>query len=60
MNKATQIVHWPGKEVPACDEHAAQLKGVGDAMGFPVSASPCLSDTECTNCANEAKKQARA
>ena len=54
--RATQIVHWPGKDVPACDKHAAQLKGVGDAMGFMVSWTPYLGEQDCTNCQNEAKR----
>ena len=58
--RATEIVHWPGKEVPACDKHAEQLRSVGDAMGFHVSSTPCIADEACTNCENEAKKQASA
>ena len=25
LKDATQIVHWPGKDSPACDEHASKL-----------------------------------
>lgn len=51
---ATHIVHWPGKDVPACDEHMAQLVGVGRVMGFAVSCTPC-KEQSCTNCENSHK-----
>lgn len=54
MAKATQIVHWPGKDVPACDAHREQMLGVAEAMGFKISWTPC-AETECPNC--EAKGQ---
>lgn len=25
MKRATQIVHWPGKDTPTCDEHAEKV-----------------------------------
>jgi hypothetical protein len=54
---ATQLVHWPGKDTPACEEHAQKLASVAAAMGFPVSASPIVGlEVACTNCENEAKK----
>lgn len=57
MTLATQIVHWPGKDTAACDKHAAQLRGLGSAMGFPVSSTTSLSyQIPCDNCANENKK----
>jgi hypothetical protein len=37
MREVTEIVHWPGKDVPACAEHAAKLRAVGQAMGFAVA-----------------------
>jgi hypothetical protein len=55
--KATQIVHWPGKDTFACDKHTAQLKSLGDYMGFAVSSTPCLTDAACANCENEEKKE---
>ena len=51
--KATHIVFWPGKEVPACDEHTQKLRALGAFMGFGVSAMLCMADRECTNCQNE-------
>lgn len=52
--KATQIVHWPGKSTPACDEHADKLKNLAGFMGFLVSATPANGE-ECSNCVNETK-----
>lgn len=57
---AITIVHWPGKDTPACLVHAAKLIKLGEFMGFAVSATPILPETEpleCTNCKNEAAKQ---
>jgi hypothetical protein len=59
MAEATEIVHWPGKDVPACEEHAAKLKSLGQFMGFPVSSTPWPAGGVCTNCENEAKKRER-
>lgn len=57
---AIVIVHWPGKDVPACLVHAGQLISVGQTIGCDVSATPIPTekqgDVECTNCANQAKK----
>ena len=50
--KATKIVHWPGKDTPACDSHAQKATKLAMFMGFFVSS------TECANCANEAAKNA--
>lgn len=64
MPKATQIVHWPGKDVPACDKHAQQLNHAARALGFNVSCTPIDAGVEiictiiCTNCENESKKKA--
>lgn len=61
MHEATQIVHWPGKEVPACEEHAGKLATLAGVMGFSLSATPILmpsTDLLCTNCVNEEKKLA--
>lgn len=52
MSEATEIVHWPGKEVPACAEHAGALKLVGRALGFTVSSTPWIGGGPCTNCEN--------
>jgi len=58
---ATQIVHWPGKDTPACDEHAAKLRLAAAHMGFFVSSSAIiLGKVACTNCENEAKNRESA
>jgi hypothetical protein len=54
--QATQVVHWPGKDTLACDNHAAKLINLGAHMGFAVSTTPCETEVECTNCENEVKK----
>jgi len=53
---ATKIVHWPGEDVPACDEHAQQLKLVGEMLAGFISTSPAPEGMVCTNCTNEAKR----
>lgn len=55
----TEIVHWPGKDTPACVVHAAQLKSLGAAMGFAVSSTiiPPSAGFRCSNCENELKKK---
>lgn len=55
MTPATKIVHWPGKDTPACDGHARKLEGLAGFMGFPVSMTPASPGEACTNCDNEAK-----
>lgn len=57
MAEATEIVHWPGQDTPACDEHARKLKAVGAAMGFPVSSTPWPAGGICKNCESEAAKR---
>jgi hypothetical protein len=62
MPEATEIVHWPGNDVPACEEHAKKLKALGQAMGFAVNSTPWPAGgvaLACTNCENESKKRAR-
>jgi len=55
------IVHWPGKDVPACAEHAAALTSLALSMGFFVSATATdTEELECTNCKNEACEVRRA
>jgi hypothetical protein len=56
MKPATQIAHWPGNDVPVCEDHAKKIVGLGGFMGFAVSLTPC-EETVCTNCENEAKKK---
>lgn len=57
MSQATQLVHWPGKDTAACDEHAIKLQRLGSFMGFPVSSTPLTEDRECDNCRNEQVKE---
>lgn len=52
---ATQIAHWPGNDVPVCEDHAVKLKQLATIMGFWLSLTPC-EEIACTNCENEAKK----
>lgn len=54
---ALVIVHWPGKDIPACLDHATKLKAVANTLGFFVSMTPSSGDEMCTNCENEAKKE---
>lgn len=49
MKPAIQIVHWPGKDTPACEDHLRKLVGLGAMLGFMVTWTPC-SPTICTNC----------
>jgi len=59
MSLATQIVHWPGQDTPACDLHAQKLRTVADIMGFTVSSTPCNPfdpELRCSNCEHEAQK----
>jgi hypothetical protein len=59
VSEATEIVHWPGKDTPACYEHAEKLKALGAAMGVTVSSTPWPAGGICMNCENEAKKARR-
>lgn len=55
VKMATQVVHWPGDDTVACDDHAEKLKRLGNLMGFGVSSTPCYKEILCANCFNEAK-----
>ena len=59
MSEATVIVHWPGKDTPACDQHAKKLAGLARFMGFPVSETAIEPGLMCANCANEAQKASK-
>jgi hypothetical protein len=37
---ATKTIHWPGRSLVMCDEHAKAAKKVADAMGFDLSIVP--------------------
>jgi hypothetical protein len=57
MTRATQIIHWPGKDIFSCDKHATRLRGTANAMGFNVSSTIMLDyEINCENCANEEAK----
>lgn len=58
MNEATEIVHWPGQDTPACYVHAERLKALGRALGIEVSLTPWPCGGICKNCENEAKRRA--
>lgn len=49
MSEATQVVHWPGKDVLACDSHAKKLFGLAEILGFVVSATTPLQFTYQTS-----------
>lgn len=55
MSNATVIVHWPGKDVPACDDHALKLRNLSGVLGFALSSTPAPEGSTCTNCENETK-----
>jgi hypothetical protein len=53
------IVHWPGKDTPACLDHMTKLKKLSNVMGFALSVTHIVDNIEgleCSNCVNEAKK----
>lgn len=51
MKPAKQIVHWPGKDTAACDEHFRKLMGLAAVLGFTLSWTEC-EETVCDNCRN--------
>jgi hypothetical protein len=58
MTAATQIVHWPGKDVPSCDQHARVLKYMGESIGSPVSATKIAeTGVPCAGCETEARNE---
>lgn len=52
---ANQIVHMPSGEVPACDTHANQLRGMAGFLGFHAATTEAPKDAACINCINEDK-----
>ena len=56
--EALQIVHWPGKDTPACENHLRKLVGLAAVLGFQLSWTPCES-TICSNCESEEEKEKR-
>lgn len=60
IQAATSIVHWPGRDTEACDEHRTALNRVASAMGIPEPSSTAIAyDVQCENCRNEVLKGAR-
>jgi len=55
---ATNLVHWPGKDIYACDRHLMRLARVALAIGVQLSVTPC-EPTVCANCENEAVEAAQ-
>jgi len=55
---ATQIVHMPSGAVPACDTHAAQLRGLARVLGYHAATTDAPEDATCTNCENAAQATA--
>jgi hypothetical protein len=54
--KAVYLVHWPGNDVLACNQHKEKLVGLAGHMGVGLSyTSYDGPPTECPNCENEAK-----
>lgn len=56
VKPATQIVHWPGNDTAACDDHLKKLVGLAAVLGFRLSWTPC-EETICANCATAAAKE---
>lgn len=54
------IVHWPSKDVVACSDHLKKLVSLGAVLGIQISWSLAPEEAICSNCENEAKKEARA
>ncbi len=56
ITPAKYLVHWPGQDTAACDEHLRKLIGLGAVLGMQV-AYTMLNDgvTECANCQSEHK-----
>ena len=59
MKPATRIVHWPGQDTAACEDHLRQLVGLAAVLGFRLSWDSC-EETVCANCESEAKRQGAA
>ena len=55
---ATFIVHWPGQDTPACDDHAKKLQGIAGVLGLGLSMTTIVgAEIPCSNCENEKKKE---
>jgi hypothetical protein len=55
MKRAVVIVHWPGRSIPSCDEHAEQLATAAEVMGFELAVQPVWPDMylHCVVCRSE-------
>jgi len=57
---ATVIVHWPGKDTAACDDHARRLQNLALHIGLPnLSSTPATEVVQCQNCVNEEAKRGK-
>ena len=46
-DKATFIVPWAGKLLDCCEEHAKQLRVLGNVIGSPVDVRPIVTNGLC-------------
>jgi len=53
LSEAKVIIHWPGKDTPACTRHAERLAALAGMLGFHVAMTPCDPGVPCINCINE-------
>ena len=58
MSVALFIVHWPGKDTPACLDHTTKLQHLAGVLGMALSMTPVDpldGEVFCKNCENEVK-----
>ena len=51
--EATNIVHWPGQDVLACDRHTARLTQLAHSFAFLLLTSRCDPVARCQFCEKE-------
>jgi uncharacterized NAD-dependent epimerase/dehydratase family protein len=56
VKTAIVVVHWPGKDTPACADHASKLSLLARHIGFTVTMTPCEVEAVCTNCRNDEER----
>ncbi len=59
MKPAMQIVHWPGQDIAACEDHLRKLVGLGAVLGIMITWTPC-PETICPNCVSALPYEERA
>jgi len=52
---ATHTVHWATGPVDCCEDHAAQLVGLGGMLGTHTAVTEATEGAQCINCINENK-----